>query len=142
MAERWTEIKQIDDDICANRRGKQRAQDEIKALQNKLANYDHEYDELRSHKKILGKELYGNPITRRKLIENGLGSGNSRVRAAAQSLQERDSNIKWDQDVQEELINICVYIDAGVTKINNWNITSILYKIGKFGYEEIENIEV
>lgn len=142
MAERWTEIKQIDDDIHANRRGKKRTQDEIKALQNKLENYDHEYDELRSHKQFLGKELYGNPITRSELIKNGLGSGNSRVRAAAQMLQERDSNIKWDQDVQEELINICVYIDAGVTKINNWNITSILYKIGKFGYEEIENIEV
>ena len=109
MAERWTEIKQIDDDICANRRGKQRAQDEIKALQNKLANYDHEYDELRSHKKFLGKELYGNPITRRKLIENGLGSGNSRVRAAAQSLQERDSYINGIRMYKKSL-SIYAYI--------------------------------
>lgn len=141
MAERWREIRQVDDDIYANRRGKKRTQDEIEILQNKLINYDKEYDSLRSHKQFLGKEIYGNPTTRDELIKSGLGSSNSRVRAAAQRLQEEDTNVKWDQDVREELINICVYIDMGVTKISNWNISRILYRIGKFGYEEIENIE-
>ena len=139
MPERWTEIKQIDDDINANRRGKKRTQDEITLLQNKLKNYDEEYNSLRSHKQFLGKEVYGNPSVRSELVKSGLESSIYRVREAAQKLQEQDSDIKWDKDVQEELINICVYIDIGVTKITNWNISSILYRIGKFEYEKIEN---
>ena len=50
MPERWTEIRQIDDNIYANRRRKKRTQDEIDLLKNKLKNYDEEYDYLRSHK--------------------------------------------------------------------------------------------
>ena len=78
---------------------------------------------------------------RSELIQDGLKSSNSRVREAAQTLQEQDTNVKWDKDVREELINICVYIDIGVNQISNWNISSILYKIGKFGYNEIDNLE-
>ena len=44
MPERWTEIRQIDDNIYANRRRKKRTQDEIDLLKNKLKNYDEEYD--------------------------------------------------------------------------------------------------
>ena len=40
MPERWTEIKQVDDSIYANRHGKKRTQDEIELLQDKLKNYD------------------------------------------------------------------------------------------------------
>lgn len=141
MPERWTEIRQIDDNIYANRRRKERTQDEINALNNKLKNYDKEYNSLRSHKQFLGKETYGNPTVRSELIQDGLKSSNSRVREAAQTLQEQDTNVKWDKDVREELINICVYIDIGVNQISNWNISSILYKIGKFGYNEIDNLE-
>lgn len=141
MAERWTEIKRVNDDIDANRRGKKRTQNEIELLQNQLNNYDKDYESLRLHKQFLGKEIYGNPTIRRELVERGLKSGNFRVREVAQQLREVDKNIKWDQDVQEELINICLYIDIGVTKISNWNIKKILYEIGKFGYEEIQNIE-
>lgn len=141
MPERWTEIKQIDENIYANRRRKQRTQDEIELLQDKLKNYDIEYNLLCSHKQFLGKEIYGNPSVRSALVESGLTCNNSRVREAAQRLQEQDMDVKWDKDVREELINICVYIDMGVTQISNWNISRILYKIGKFGYEEINNLE-
>lgn len=118
-----------------------RTQDEIELLQDKLKNYDIEYDSLRSHKQFLGKEIYGNPTVRSALIKSGLTSNNSRVREAAQKLQEQDIDVKWDKDVREELINICVYIDIGVTKVSNWNISRVLYKIGKFGYDEIDNLE-
>lgn len=141
MSERWTEIKQIDDDIYANRQGRKRTQNEIDLLQGKLKNFDKEYVSLRSHKQFLGKEIYGNPSVRSALVKSGLECNNSRVREAAQRLQEQDIDVKWDMGVKEELINICVYIDMGVTKISNWNISNILYKIGKFGYEEIENYE-
>lgn len=53
MPERWTKIRQIDDNIYANRRRKKRTQDEIDLLKNKLKNYDEEYDYLRSHKTYL-----------------------------------------------------------------------------------------
>lgn len=144
MPERWTEIKQVDDSIYANRRGKKRTKDEIELLQNKLRNYDMEYDLLRSRKQFLGKEMYGDPTVRSELVKSGLTCNNSKVREAAQRLQEQETDVKWDQDVREELINICVYIDIGVTKVSNWNISRIsrvLYKIGKFGYEEIDNLE-
>lgn len=141
MPERWTEIKQVDEDIEANRIGRKRTENEINLLRDKLKNIDVEYDDLRSRKKFLGKELYGNPSVRSELIQSGLSSSNSRVREAAQKLQEQDTDVKWDKDVKEDIINICVYIDIGVTRIRNWNLSSILYKIGKFGYEDIDNCE-
>ena len=141
MAERWTEIRQVDENIHANRLGYKRTEGEIAFLQSKLENYDRELSSLRSHKQFLGKEIYGSPHTRSELVEKGMSSSNFRIREAAQKLKEQDSNIKWDITVKEELINICVYIDSGVTKIKNWNISSILYKIGKLGYEEIENFQ-
>ncbi len=130
MPERWTEIKQVDDSIYANRRGKKRTQDEIELLRDKLKNYDIEYDSLRSHKQFLGKEIYGNPTVRSTLVKSGLTCNNSRVREAAQKLQEQDTDVKWDKDVREELINICVYIDIGVTKESYWNISRVLFIIG------------
>ena len=141
MPERWTEIKQVDENMHANRRGKRKALDEISFLQNKIKNYDQEYDSLRSHKLFLGKEVYGSPGVRSKLIQHGLTCSNSKVREAAQRLKEEESNVKWDSEVKEELINICVFIDRGTTRISNWNFSNVLFRIGKFGYESIENIE-
>lgn len=139
MAERWKEIKQVDEGMFAIKQKKQQTQNEIEFLQNKLQNYDLKYNELYAHKQYLGKEIYGSSIVRGELIKSGLASSNSKIRESAHKLREQYTDIKWDKDVGEELIDICMYIDMGVTEINNWNISNLLYRIGKFGYDDINN---
>lgn len=134
-------IKQVDESINVNRQKKKKAEDEISVLRNQLKNYEQEYNRLYSHKQFLGKEIYGEPEVRKELIRSGSASKNLSIREAAEKLSEENKDVKWDKEVEESLINICVYIDAGISKIRNWNISSIMYKIGKFGYESIDNCE-
>lgn len=137
----WVEITKVDEDIHANRREKKKTEEEISILQNKLRNYEEEYNVLQSQKQFLGKEMYGDPSVRSALIEEGLKSSNFKVRQAASILRVQDTDVKWEKDVRDELINICVYIDGGIHPMKNWNIRGILYKIGKFGYIGINNSE-
>lgn len=137
----WFDISLIYNDIHANRREKMRTEEEIEFLQNKLKTNEQEYNYLTLQKERLGKELYGDPKVRMALIETGLKSRNAQVRMAAQKLRQEDTNVKWDEEVKDELIQFCVSIDLSIHPIRNQNIIRILYNIGKFGYKDIRNSE-
>ena len=140
MEKAWIQLEQIDEQIEVNRRVHDRIKDEIHFLEVRLENVDNEYKDLNSQKLYLAKKAYGDPEIRKGLIKRGKQCSNSTVRKAAAKLQEKNTDIKWDDDVKMELIDACIVLDRGDRKkLKNSNFIEFLAKVGKLGYVRTSN---
>ncbi len=138
MADGWKEINQLDEDMTRVKRQKMRVENEIRTLQHRRENLDTEFEELHRLWSFAGKERYGKTADREKLIYEGSKSESVQIREAARSLEIATKDIKFEDDVKDDMIRICIFIEKGTRERNNWNIKSMLIAFGKLGYEKYE----
>lgn len=134
MSDRWKELNQLDESMARVKSQKIRVENEIKILQHRIKNLDNEFAELHDLWLFAGKERYGQITDREKLILKGSKSDNVQVRKAARALEIAAKDIKFEDDVKEDMIRICIFIEKGTRERDNWNIRSMLTTIGKLGY--------
>ena len=138
MADGWKEINQLDENMTRVKNQKIRVENEIKTLQHRIKNLDTEFEELHSLWLFAGKERYGKTADREKLIQEGNKSESVQIRQAAYTLEIVSKDIKFDDDVKDDMIRICIFIEKGTKEHNNWNIKSMLIAFGKLGYDKYE----
>lgn len=138
MINGWKEINQLDEDMTRVKKQKMRVEDEIKTLQHRIKNLDTEFEELHNLWLFACKERYGQTAEREKLIRAGHKSESVQIRQAAHTLEIATKNIKFEDEVKEDMIRICIFIEKGTRERNNWNIKSMLIAFGKLGYDKYE----
>lgn len=138
MIDGWKDINQLDENMIRIKNQKIRVENEIKTLQYRISNLDTEFEELHSLWLFAGKERYGKNTNREKLIQEGSKSESVQIRQAAYTLEIVSKDIKFDDDVKDDMIRICIFIEKGTRERNNWNLKSMLIAFGKLGYDRQE----
>lgn len=136
MTDRWKELNQLDEEMARVKSQKTRVENEIQVLQRRIQNLDVEFKELHGLWLFAGKEQYGSAEFRESLIQKGSKSDMAQIRQAAHTLEIATKNIKFEDDVKEDMIRICIFIERGTRERKNWNIKSILVSLGKLGYRK------
>ena len=115
-------LNDIDKRIIVKNGQKKSIQSQINKLNDELVSLDAELIMLHTQKRTLGKAQYGNPVTRRELIDAGADSKDLNIRVAANQLEQLGFASDKDTELTDEIIDYMILLDNNFRMINKNSI--------------------
>lgn len=131
---RLVNINEISEDIRRNRSQLTYVESRIKRLEDRKTYLQNEFTQLADVKRALSKEQYKESRLRQELISKGKYSKNTKAQWIA--IQLESSNYKWDDQVDDTILDYFVDLENLVSSRNNRRHINIFEIIGKWGMQD------
>lgn len=131
---RLVNINEISEDIRRNRSQLTYLESRIKRLEDRKTYLQNEYTQLSNVKRALSKEQYKELQLRQELISKGKDSKNTKAQWIA--IQLETSNYKWDDHVDDAILDSFIDLENLVSSRNNKRAFKIFETIGKWGLQD------